>query len=155
MGTGDRRLPLRLVAVVAQAGGASAGGDGARAAWACRGRAAGGITVSGTAGRRRGTRAACPAGGAASIRCPPSRAMSSRPRPDPRPGCVLQALLCTTMWSTCAKRRRACAHIREILGIVLPGRARNRAFTWESAIRALWVEKERELSTRHAAIAHK
>ena len=65
------------------------------------------------------------------------------------------ALLCTTMWITCAKRRRACAHIGEMLGIVLPGRARNRAFTWESAIYALWMEKERELSTRHAAIAHK
>ena len=34
---------------------------------------------------------------------------------------VLQALLCTTMWITCAKRRRACAHIGEMLGIVLPG----------------------------------
>jgi hypothetical protein len=47
-----------------------------------------------------------------------------------------------------------CAHW-EMLGIVLPGRARNRAVTWESAIRALWMEKERELSTRHAAITHK
>jgi hypothetical protein len=68
---------------------------------------------------------------------------------------VLQALLCTTMWITCAKRRRSCAHIGEMLGIPLPGRARNRAFTWESAIRALWMEKEPELSTRHAAITHK
>jgi hypothetical protein len=42
-----------------------------------------------------------------------------------------------------------------MLGIVLPGRARNRAFTWESAIRALCIEKEPELSTRRAAIAHK
>jgi len=68
---------------------------------------------------------------------------------------VLPALLCTTMWITCVKRRRACAHIGEMLGIVLPGRARNRAFTWESAIHALWTEKEPELSTHHAATAHK
>ena len=68
---------------------------------------------------------------------------------------VLPALLCTTMWIACVKRRRACAHIGEMLGIVLPGRARNRAFTWESAIYALWTEKKAKLSTRHAAIAHK
>ena len=68
---------------------------------------------------------------------------------------VSQALLCTTMWITCVKRRRACVHIGEMLGIVLPGRARNRAFTWESATHDLWTEKERKLSTRHAAIAHK
>ena len=54
---------------------------------------------------------------------------------------MLSALLCITMWITCVKRRRACAHIGEMLGIVLPGRARNRAFTWESAIRALCMEK--------------
>jgi hypothetical protein len=47
-----------------------------------------------------------------------------------------------------------CAH-SEMLGIPLPGRAGNRAFTWESAIRALWTEKKAKLSTRHAAIAHK
>jgi chromosome partitioning protein len=33
----------------------------------------------------------------------------------------LSALLCTTMWITCAKRPRACARIGEMLGIVLPG----------------------------------
>ena len=83
------------------------------------------------------------------------------PPPDPAPGqarrdrCREQhAELCTTMWITC-ENARACAHIGEMLGIVLPGRAGDRAFTWESAIRALWMEKERELSTRHAAIAHK
>jgi hypothetical protein len=42
-----------------------------------------------------------------------------------------------------------------MLGIPLPGRAGNRAFTWESAIRALWTEKKAKLSTRRAAIAHK
>jgi hypothetical protein len=42
-----------------------------------------------------------------------------------------------------------------MLGIVLPGRARNRAFTWESAILAMWTEKKAKLSTRHAATAHK
>jgi hypothetical protein len=50
---------------------------------------------------------------------------------------VSQALLCTTMWITCAKRRRSCAHIGEMLGIPLPGRAHSRAFTWESAIDTL------------------
>jgi hypothetical protein len=47
-----------------------------------------------------------------------------------------------------------CAHW-EMLGIVLPGRACNTGFTWESAIHALWTEKKAKLSTRHAAIAHK
>jgi hypothetical protein len=42
-----------------------------------------------------------------------------------------------------------------MLGIVLPGQARNRAFTWESAILALWTEEKAKLSTRHAAMAHK
>jgi hypothetical protein len=64
-------------------------------------------------------------------------------------------VLCITMWITCVKRRQACAHIGEMLGIVLPGRARNGAFTWESAIHALWAERKAKLSTRHAAIAHK
>jgi len=144
---GDRRLPLRLVAVMAQAGGRRRRRrrPGSLSVPGTRRR---GITVSVPAGRRLGTRAACPAGRAASSRCPPSGAMASVPRPDPRPGCrpprastgtltrclparhenVLQALLCTTMWITCVKRLRACAHIGEMLGIVLPGRARNRAF---------------------------
>ena len=136
---GDRRLPLRLVAVVAQAGGER---------W--RRLSPGSLSVSGT--RRRqdhgegdsrqasGDAGRLP-GRAASIRCPPSWAMSSRPRPDPRPACrpprastgtlarclparhenVLQALLCTTMWISCVKQRRACAHIGEMLGIALPG----------------------------------
>jgi hypothetical protein len=107
-----------------------------------------------TAGGRLGTRAACPAGCAASMRCPPSGTMSSRRRPDPRPGCgpppaipgtltrclpawhenVLQALLCITMWITCVKRCRACAHIRKCWGFRCrvapvtgpsPGRARS------------------------------
>jgi hypothetical protein len=68
---------------------------------------------------------------------------------------VLQALLCTTMWIACVKRRRACAHIGKCWGLCCRGRARNRAFTWESAIHALWTEKKAKLSTRHAAIAHK
>ena len=114
---------------------------------------------------RLGTRAACPARCAASIRCPPSWAMASRPRPDPRPACrppraitgmvtrcclparhenVLQALLCTTMWITCVKRRRACARLGGNAGDRVTGRARNRAFTWGSAINALWTEKAPE-----------
>ena len=68
---------------------------------------------------------------------------------------VLRALLCRTMWISCVKRRRACAHIGKCWGSCCRGRARNKAFTWESAIRALCVEKEPELSTRHAVIPHK
>ena len=68
---------------------------------------------------------------------------------------MLSAWLFITMWITCVKRRRACAHIGEMLGIVLPGRARNKALTWESAIHALWTERKAKLSTCHAAIAHK
>ena len=67
----------------------------------------------------------------------------------------MPGLLCTTMWITCVKRRQACAHIGEMLGIVLPGRAHDRAFTWESTARTLCMEKKPELSTRRAAIAHK
>src|SRR5208337_2668989 len=70
-------------------------------------------------------------------------------------GELVTALLCTTMWITCVKRRRACAYTVEMLGIRLPGRARNRAFTWESAIRTLCIGKNLKLSTRHAAIADK
>jgi hypothetical protein len=95
---------------------------------------------------------------ARSASCVPAASRKHRhadPLPASRHENVLQALLCTTMWITCVKRRRACAHIGEMLGIVLPGRARNRAFTWESAIRALWTEKKAKLSTRRAAIAHK
>jgi hypothetical protein len=137
----DRRLPLRLVVVVAQAGGDQRRrrlSPGRLSVSRTRSRR---ITMSVTAGRRLGMLAACPAGGAASIRCPQSWAMSSRPRPDPRPGCrschastgtltrclparqenVLPALLCATMWITCAKRSRACARIGEMLGIALPG----------------------------------
>jgi hypothetical protein len=68
---------------------------------------------------------------------------------------VLQVLLCTTMWITCVKRRRACAHIGEMLGIPLPGSAMTGAFTWECTIHVLWTERKAKLSTRHAAIAHK
>jgi hypothetical protein len=84
---------------------------------------------------------------ARSASCVPAASRKHRhadPLPASRHENVLQALLCTTMWITCVKRRRACAHIGEMLGIVLRGRARNRAFTWESAIHALWTEKKSE-----------
>ena len=147
---GDRRLPLRLVAVVAQAGGQR---------W--RRRSPGSLSVSRTRSRRdhgeRDSRQAPGCAGRLSCRacgehrCPPSWAMPSRPRPDPRPGCrpprastgtltrcclpawhenVLQALLCTTMWITCAKRRRACARIGKCWGLCCRGRACDRALAW-------------------------
>lgn len=60
--------------------------------------------------------------------------------------------LCTNMWITCAQRRRACAYAVEMLGIPLPGRNHDRASTWESASRILWMQRKPELSTCHAAI---
>jgi hypothetical protein len=38
------------------------------------------------------------------------------------------------MWITCEKQRRACAYSGEMLGIALPRRSHNIAFTWEAAI---------------------
>jgi len=136
-----------------------------------------GSGLSVTEGRRLGTRAACPAGCAASVPVAafPGDVIQAQAR-SWRPGCrscaagtgragallptgpageLVTALLCTTMWITCVKRRRACAYTVEMLGIRLPGRARNRAFTWESAIRTLCIGKNLKLSTRHAAIADK
>jgi hypothetical protein len=60
--------------------------------------------------------------------------------------------LCTNMWITCAQRRRACAYAVEMLGIPLPGRNHDRAFTWENASRILCMQRRAELSTCHAAI---
>lgn len=54
--------------------------------------------------------------------------------------------LCKTTPSLCAWW--------EMLGIVLPGRVHNMAFTWEDAVYALCIKKEPELSTRHAAKPH-
>jgi hypothetical protein len=59
------------------------------------------------------------------------------------------------MWVTCAKRHQACARAVEMLGIPPPGRAHKKAFNWENMIRALCTQKKPELSTRHAAKAHK
>jgi hypothetical protein len=63
--------------------------------------------------------------------------------------------LCTTMWITCAKRPRACARIGKCWGLCCRGRACNRALAWENVVHILWIGKKAELSTRHAAIAHK
>ena len=83
---GDRRLPLRHVVVLAHAGGQRR-----------RRLSPGSVGVSRTRRRQahdeRDSRQApgdagrLPAGCAASIGCPPSWAMASRPRPDPRPAC--------------------------------------------------------------------
>jgi hypothetical protein len=59
------------------------------------------------------------------------------------------------MWITCAKRRGACGHRGEMLGIVLPSGPHNSAATWDFAIHILCINKKPELSTRHAAMAHK
>ena len=68
---------------------------------------------------------------------------------------LLPCCLCTNMWITCAQRRRACAYAVEMLGIPLPGRNHDRAFTWENASRILCMQRKPELSTCHCAIANK
>ena len=68
---------------------------------------------------------------------------------------LLTGFLCTSMWITCAKRHQACARAVEMLGIPAPGHAHERALNWENATRTLCMQKEPELSTRHAAKAHK
>jgi hypothetical protein len=59
----------------------------------------------------------------------------------------LPCCLCTNVWMTCAQRCPACAYAVEMLGIPLPGRHQNRAFTWESASRILCMRRKLELST--------
>ena len=75
--------------------------------------------------------------------------------PASQPAGLLPCCLCTNMWITCAQRRRACAYEVEMLGIPLPGRSHNRAFTWESASRILCIQRKPELSTCHPAIDNK
>ena len=70
---------------------------------------------------------------------------------DPARG-LLPWCLCTNMWMTCAQRRRACVYTVEMLGIPLPDRNQNRAFTWESANHTLCIQKKLELSTSRTAI---
>jgi hypothetical protein len=70
-------------------------------------------------------------------------------------GGPLAGWVCTRMWITCAKRHRACARAVEMLGIPAPGRGHKRAFNWENTARALCMQEKPELSTRHAAKAHK
>jgi hypothetical protein len=92
--------------------------------------------MSVTAGRRLRARAACaraPAPAVADdVNHAQARSASSVPaasRKHRHAGALLparhenvvQALLCTTLWISCVKRPRACAHIGEMLGIVLPG----------------------------------
>ena len=59
--------------------------------------------------------------------------------------------LCTNMWMTCAQWRRTCAYAVEMLGIPLSDCNRNRASTWGSAHRLLWIRGILELSTCRAA----
>jgi len=42
-----------------------------------------------------------------------------------------------------------------MLGIALPGRNHNKAFTWESVSHILCMQRKPELSTCHAAIDNK
>ena len=93
--------------------------------------------MSVTVGRRLRARAACaraPAPAVADdVNHAQARSASSVPAasrkhrhagallPASRAGELLTGVLCTTMWISCVKRCRACAHIGEMLGIVLPG----------------------------------
>ena len=74
--------------------------------------------------------------------------------PDDHPRIPASCCLCTSMWITCAQPRRACAYLVEMLGIPLPGRNHDGAFTWESAVRILCTQRKLELSTCHAAVAN-
>lgn len=66
-------------------------------------------------------------------------------RPGPawrgRARALLPCWLCTNMWMTCAQRRRSCVCAVEMLGIPLPGRTHDSAFTWESATRSLCIRE--------------
>ena len=64
-------------------------------------------------------------------------------------------MLCTSVWITCAKQRRACVHRGERLGIALRARTHNTPVTWEIAIHALCIKKNLQFSTRHAETVHK
>ena len=64
-------------------------------------------------------------------------------------------LLWTTVWITCVKRHRACAHIGEMLGSQLLVRPSVGVLTWGNAVRTLCINKELELSTHRAAMTDK
>ncbi len=83
-----------------------------------------------------------------------SQTSGSIERTSPAIG-LLPCCLCTNMWMTCAQRCQACAYAVEMLGIPLPDRNHDRAFTWESASHILWMQRKSELSTCHAAIGNK
>jgi hypothetical protein len=63
--------------------------------------------------------------------------------------------VCTSMWITCAKRHQACGRAVEMLGIRPPGRPLIRVLSWEDTSHTLCTPRKPELSTHHAAIAHK
>jgi len=68
---------------------------------------------------------------------------------------LLTRWLCTNMWMTCAQQHWACVCAVEMLGIPLPWRTREGAFTWESAGHALCMRRKPELSTCRVAIDDK
>ena len=88
------------------------------------------------------------ASGASGVSCKrcyahPLRAARPGTRPADRP-------VCTSMWITCAKRRQACAHAAEMLGIPPAARPHIRVFSWENTTRTLCTQRKPELSTRRA-----
>jgi hypothetical protein len=60
--------------------------------------------------------------------------------------------VCTSMWITCAKQHRACAHAVEMLGIPSAARPHIRVFSWENTTHTLCTQRKPELSTRRAAM---
>ena len=55
---------------------------------------------------------------------------------------LLAGFLCTSMWITCAKRRQACAHEVEMLGILPPRRAHEQALNWENTTRSMCTQRK-------------
>ena len=70
-------------------------------------------------------------------------------------GKLVIGLLCITVWATCVKRHPSLCtewgNTEDSIGaLFLYG-----TLTWENAVRALCIDGEPELSTRHAATANK
>ena len=68
---------------------------------------------------------------------------------------LLTGHVCTSMWITCAKQRRACAPAVEMLGIPPPARGLIKGFNWENATRVLWIYKKTRIVHMPYVKAHK
>ena len=161
---GDAYYAIGAGSLMPSRTGASCGGaDGARGS----GKSWSATTWCGTASPERARRWACRGTARPSTHKPrvlassrfglpvPGDQGAGPPLPASPATGLLPCCLCTNMWMTCVQWRRACAYVVEMLGIPLPGRNHDRAFTWESASRILCMQRKSELSTCHASIDNK